>query len=110
MSHRLLACPPTRAQVFTTVHDGQTEISVLVLEGEFTQASRCNVLAQCDMVGLPPAPKGVAKIEVAYHVDEHGVLTVTARDLNSQRQEQWLREGLMVAHVAPPAAPGPGPM
>ena len=86
-------------QVFTTVHDNQSEISLLILEGDFTQASRCNVLGKFEMVGLPPGPAGAAKIELTYHVDADGVLSVSALDMNSQRQEQWLREGHMAAHI-----------
>jgi len=95
------AVPAVGRQVFTTVHDNQTEMSVLVLEGDFTQASRCSVLGQFDFQGLPPGPKGMAKLEVTFHVDQNGVLNVAACDLNSQRQEQWLREGYLVAHSNP---------
>lgn len=52
------AIPAVGRQVFTTVHDNQTEMSVLVLEGDFTQASRCSVLGQFDFQRLPPGPKG----------------------------------------------------
>jgi molecular chaperone DnaK (HSP70) len=91
--------PAIGRQVFTTVHHNQTEISLLVLEGDFTQASRCNVLGHLQMVGLPAGPAGSAKIEVTYYVDEKGVLSVTAMDLNTQRQEQWLQEGYMAAYL-----------
>ena len=63
------------------------------------QASRCNVLGKFDMVGLPPAPAGTPKIEVTYYIDSDGVLTVSALDLNTQRQEQWLRQGHMAAQI-----------
>jgi molecular chaperone DnaK (HSP70) len=60
--HREVMSPPLHVclvlQTFTTVHDGQTEVSILVLEGDFTQASRCNVLGQIDLTGLPSLPKG----------------------------------------------------
>lgn len=46
------------AQVFTTVHDGQTEMDVLILEGDFSQASQCNVLGQLTFAGMAPAAKG----------------------------------------------------
>ena len=57
------------------------------------------MLGKFDMVGLPPGPAGAAKIEVTYHIDGNGVLTVSALDLNTQRQEQWLRQGYMAAQV-----------
>lgn len=91
--------PAMGRQTFTTVHDNQTDISLLILEGDFTQASRCSVLGQFDMTGLPYGPKGSAKIEVTYHVDNNGVLSVSALDLDSKRHEQWLRQGDMVARV-----------
>ncbi len=91
--------PAVGRQIFTTVHPDQREISVLILEGDFTQASRCNVLGKFDMVGLPPGPAGAAKIEITYHIDQNGVLSVSALDMNTQRQEQWLREGYMHASL-----------
>ncbi|KAJ9520190.1 hypothetical protein QJQ45_030109 [Haematococcus lacustris] len=91
--------PALGRQIFTTVHDNQTEISVLVLEGDFTQASRCNVLGQFDLANLPPGPKGKAKVEVSFHVDAQGVLNVSATDMDTQRQEQWLRDGFLVARL-----------
>ena len=63
------------------------------------QASRCSVLGQFDFTGMPPGPKGSAKIEVTFHISDQGVLSVSALDLNTQRHEQWLRGGDMVARV-----------
>jgi molecular chaperone DnaK (HSP70) len=54
--HRFHIAPST--QVFTTVHDNQTEMDVLILEGNFSQASLCSVLGQMTLTGLVPAPKG----------------------------------------------------
>eukprot|EP00955_Chlamydomonas_euryale_P012106 130536-Chlamydomonas_euryale.AAC.2 len=96
--------PAMGRQVFTTVHDNQTDISLLVIEGDFKEASRCNVIGQFDMAGLPPGPAGSCKIEVCLHIDQEGVMTCTAVDLNSQRQEQWLRQGHMYAHPRGAAA------
>lgn len=81
------------------MHDNQTEMAILILEGDLTQASRCNVLGQFDLVGLPQGPAGSAKVEVTFHIDQNGVLSVSALDNNTMRQEQWLREGYMVARV-----------
>ncbi len=50
----------------------QTEMRILVLQGDFTQASRCDVLGHFDLTGIPPAPKGTVKIEVTFHVNEQG--------------------------------------
>jgi hypothetical protein len=55
--------PAMGRQVFTTVHDNQTDMRILVLEGDFSQASRCNLLGHFDLEGLPPGPKG-ARLEL----------------------------------------------
>ncbi|EFJ52650.1 hypothetical protein VOLCADRAFT_85844 [Volvox carteri f. nagariensis] len=89
--------PATGKQIFTTVHDNQTEICVLVLRGDATAASRNNVLGQFDLKGLPPGPRGNPRIEITLTVDANNVLSATATDLDAQRHEQWLREGSMEA-------------
>eukprot|EP00798_Chlamydomonas_sp_ICE-L_P013343 gene13343-19184_t len=91
--------PAMGRQTFTTVRDNQSDISLLVLEGDFSQASRCSALGQFDMTGLPPGPKGSSKIEITYSVDSNGVLSVSALDLNTHRHQQWLKQGDMVARV-----------
>ena len=52
------------------------------------------------LVGLPPGPAGSARMEIVFHVDPAGVLNVTAMDLDTNRQEQWLRQGNMVANLS----------
>ena len=64
------------------------------------QASQCNVLGNMRLVGLPPGPAGSARMEIVFHVDPAGVLNVTAMDLDTNRQEQWLRQGNMVANLS----------
>ncbi|KAF5843283.1 heat shock protein 70kD, peptide-binding domain-containing protein [Dunaliella salina] len=91
--------PACGRQVFTTVHDNQTEMDILILEGDFTQASMCNVLGQMTISGLAPAPKGTAKLEITMNVDANGVLNVTAHEQCNKRQEQWLKEGYLTAHL-----------
>jgi molecular chaperone DnaK (HSP70) len=91
--------PAMGRQTFTTVSHNQTEISVLILEGDFSQATQCSVLGQFDLLGLPPGPAGAAKIEITFQIDPNGVLSVTALDTNTHRQEQWLREGILIARV-----------
>ncbi|KAG2447656.1 hypothetical protein HYH02_007572 [Chlamydomonas schloesseri] len=91
--------PAVGRQVFTTVHDNQGEICVLVLRGDAPVASRNAVIGQFDLNGLPPGPRGSARIEVTFQVDASNVLSATARDLDAGRQEQWLRQGSMVARM-----------
>ncbi|KAG2491097.1 hypothetical protein HYH03_010541 [Edaphochlamys debaryana] len=91
--------PAQGKQVFTTVHDNQTEICILVLKGDAAVASRNNVIGQFDLNGLPAGPRGAARVEVTFHVDAGNVLSATATDLDAQRQEQWLRQGSMVARA-----------
>jgi molecular chaperone DnaK (HSP70) len=59
----------------------------------------CSILGQFDLLGLPQGPAGSARIEISFHIDEGGVLSCSALDLDSQRHEEWLRAGAMVAHV-----------
>ncbi|GFR51504.1 hypothetical protein Agub_g13919 [Astrephomene gubernaculifera] len=89
--------PAVGKQVFTTVHDNQTEICVLVLRGDAPVASRNSVIGQFDLTGLPPGPRGAARVEINLTLSPDNVLSATATDLDAQRQEQWLRQGSMVA-------------
>ncbi|GLC33976.1 hypothetical protein PLESTB_000824500 [Pleodorina starrii] len=91
--------PAAGKQIFTTVHDNQTEICVLVLRGDAQVASRNNVIGQFDLKGIPPAPRGTARIEVCLHLDASNVLSATATDLDANRHEQWLRQGSMEART-----------
>ncbi|KXZ41552.1 hypothetical protein GPECTOR_399g227 [Gonium pectorale] len=91
--------PASGKQIFTTVHDNQADICVLVLRGDATVASRNDVIGQFDLTGLPPGPKGSARVEITLSVDANNVLSASATDLDAQRQEQWLRQGSMVARA-----------
>ena len=91
--------PITGHQVFTTVHNSQTELCIQVLAGNSIRASANTVLGQFELKGLPMAPKGAPRIEITLHLGEDNVLSVTALDLDTHRHEQWLQEGCMVARV-----------
>ncbi len=72
--------PTKNSLVFTTVADNQNKVTVHVLQGEREFARENNSLGQFDLVGIPPAPRGVPQIEVTFSIDSNGIVSVTARD------------------------------
>jgi molecular chaperone DnaK len=80
---------PCRAtEVFSTAVDNQPFVNVAVFQGERDMAADNKSLAQFELTGIPPAPRGVPKIEVAFDLDADGVLTVSARDLGTNREQR----------------------
>jgi molecular chaperone DnaK len=79
--------PYSRSQVFSTAVDNQPMVSVHVLQGEREMAKDNRSLARFDLVGLPPAPRGVPQIEVAFEIDADGILQVSARDRGTGREQ-----------------------
>jgi molecular chaperone DnaK len=79
---------PTRAtEVFSTALDNQDFVNVHVLQGERDMAADNKSLANFKLVGIPPAPRGVPRIEVAFDIDANGILTVSAKDLGTGREQ-----------------------
>lgn len=72
--------PIEKTQVFSTAADGQTEVTVKVLQGERTRASQNRVLGEFNLTDIPSAPRGIPQIEVKFAVDANGILNVTATD------------------------------
>ncbi len=72
--------PTKNSLVFTTVSDNQSKVTVHVLQGEREFARENNSLGKFDLVGIPPAPRGVPQIEVTFSIDSNGIVSVTARD------------------------------
>ncbi len=80
--------PCKRGQVFSTAMDNQPLVSVHVLQGEREMASDNKTLARFELVGIPPAPRGVPQIEVTFDIDANGIVHVYAKDLGTGKQQQ----------------------
>src|SRR3990170_4665749 len=80
--------PARKSQVFSTAADGQTTVEVHVLQGERPMAGDDVSLGKFYLQGLPPAPRGVPQIEVTFDIDANGILTVTALDKGTGKQEK----------------------
>jgi len=79
--------PARKAQVFSTAVDNQPIVNVHVLQGEREMAADNKTLARFELVGIPPAPRGVPQIEVAFDIDANGIVHVSAKDLGTGKQQ-----------------------
>src|SRR5262245_45359845 len=79
--------PTEQSEIFTTSIDNQPQVPIHVLQGEREMASDNRSLAQFDLTGIPPAPRGVPKIKVTFRIDENGILSVQATDLGTMRSQ-----------------------
>jgi molecular chaperone DnaK len=80
--------PTSAAQVFTTASDGQTAVQVKVYQGEREMASANKLLGDFQLAGIPPAPRGVPKVEVTFEIDANGIVKVSARDQATGKAQQ----------------------
>jgi molecular chaperone DnaK len=80
--------PTRKTEVFTTPADGQTEVEIHVLQGERQMAQDNRSLGRFRLAGIPPAPRGVPKIEVSFDIDANGILQVTARDMATGNKQE----------------------
>jgi molecular chaperone DnaK len=79
--------PTKKSQIFSTAGDGQTAVTINVLQGEREMAPDNKSLGHFDLVGIPPAPRGVPQIEVAFDIDANGIVHVSAKDLATQKEQ-----------------------
>jgi len=79
--------PVEKKQVFTTADDNQTAVTIRVFQGEREMAADNRLLAQFNLEGIPPAPRGVPQIEVSFNIDANGILNVKARDLGTGKEQ-----------------------
>jgi len=80
--------PIRKSQTFSTAQDGQTQVSIKVLQGEREMADDNKLLGQFDLVGIPQAPRGVPQIEVTFDIDADGILNVNAKDKKTGKEQQ----------------------
>ena len=79
--------PTKKSQVFSTAADGQTAVSIHVLQGEREMADQNRTLGRFDLVGIPAAPRGVPQIEVTFDIDANGIVHVSAKDLGTGKEQ-----------------------
>ena len=82
--------PTRKSQVFSTAEDGQTAVTIRVFQGEREIAAHNKLLGQFDLVGIPPAPRGMPQIEVTFDIDVNGIVNVSAKD-KATNKEQAIR-------------------
>src|SRR6059036_1797595 len=86
--NRNTTIPTRKSEIFSTASDNQTSVEVHVMQGERPLARDNRTLGRFHLVGLPPAPRGVPQIEVAFDIDANGIVNVTAKDMATGRQQK----------------------
>jgi molecular chaperone DnaK len=79
--------PTKKSQVFSTAADNQTAVTIRVFQGEREMANDNKLLGQFDLVGIPPAPRGMPQVEVAFDIDANGIVHVSAKDMATQKEQ-----------------------
>jgi len=80
--------PTNKSKTFSTAADNQPAVEIHVLQGERTMAADNDTLGRFQMVGIPPAPRGIPQIEVSFDIDRNGVINVTAKDLGTDNEQR----------------------
>merc|ERR1719188_1751127 len=86
--NRNTTIPTKKSQVFSTAADGQTQVEIKVYQGEREMATDNKLLGQFQLIGIPPAPRGVPQIEVTFDIDANGIVNVHARDKGTGKEQQ----------------------
>jgi molecular chaperone DnaK len=97
ITHKLIerntTIPTRRAETFTTADDNQPEVEIVVLQGEREMSNDNKTLGRFNLTGLPPAPRGVPQIEVAFDIDANGIVHVSAKDLGTGKEQSMTITG-----------------
>ena len=80
--------PTKKSQVFTTAADSQTSVDIHVLQGERSMAGGNTTLGRFQLVGIPPAPRGMPQIEVTFDIDANGIMNVSAKDMGTAKEQK----------------------
>ncbi|AVX02804.1 molecular chaperone DnaK [Maritalea myrionectae] len=80
--------PTKKSQVFSTAEDNQSAVTIRVSQGEREMAADNKLLGQFDLVGIPPAPRGVPQVEVTFDIDANGIVNVSAKDKGTGKEQQ----------------------
>ncbi|MAU41361.1 MAG: molecular chaperone DnaK [Kordiimonas sp.] len=80
--------PTKKSQVFSTAEDNQTAVTIRVFQGEREMAADNKLLGQFDLVGIPPAPRGIPQVEVTFDIDANGIVNVSAKDKGTGKEQQ----------------------
>jgi len=79
--------PTRKSQIFSTAQDNQSAVTIRVFQGEREMAADNKLLGQFDLVGIPPAPRGVPQVEVSFDIDANGIVHVSAKDLGTGKEQ-----------------------
>src|SRR5213078_2391133 len=85
--------PTRKSEVFTTAEDNQPSVEVHVLQGESEMAAFNKTLGKFQLVGIPPAPRGIPQVEVTFDIDANGIINVSAKDLATGKEQQMTITG-----------------
>jgi len=88
MIDRNTTIPTKKTQVYSTAEDNQNAVTIRVFQGEREMAADNKVLGQFDLVGIPPAPRGVPQVEVTFDIDANGIVNVSAKDKGTGKEQQ----------------------
>ena len=88
MIDRNTTIPTKKSQIYSTAEDNQNAVTIRVFQGEREMAADNKMLGQFDLVGIPPAPRGVPQIEVTFDIDANGIVNVSAKDKGTGKEQQ----------------------